>query len=119
MTDTISAVSERVARDVRPIAGTRSLAILPNGVDVDFWRVDPKPAHNGGLELISVMRLNPKKRALALVGIVKQIDAMRPGGERVRLRIVGDGPQRLVHCGRQLRPCAGGFHTPRALSVRA
>ena len=89
-----SAVSERVARGVRPIAGARSLAILPNGVDVDFWRVDPRPNRGGTIELISVMRLNAKKRALALVEIVNRIRAMLPPGERVRLRIVGDGPQR-------------------------
>jgi glycosyltransferase involved in cell wall biosynthesis len=89
-----SAVSERVARGVRPIAGSRSLAILPNGIDVGFWRVDPKWDRNGTIELISVMRLNPKKRALALVGLVKRVNAILPDDHGVRLRIVGDGPQR-------------------------
>jgi len=89
-----SAVSERVARGVRPIAGARALAILPNGIDVGFWRVDAKPRHGRTVELLSVLRLNPKKRALALVGIVARVNATLLAGERVRLRIVGDGPQR-------------------------
>jgi glycosyltransferase involved in cell wall biosynthesis len=89
-----SAVSERVANGVRPIAGTRSLTILSNGIDVDFWRVDARSRRAGAIELISVMRLNPKKRPLALIGLVKRVNAMLPGNERVRLRIIGDGPQR-------------------------
>lgn len=89
-----SAVSDRVANGVRPIAGSRSLAILPNGIDVDYWRVDSKPRRASAVELISVMRLNPKKRPLALVGLVKRINAMLSSPERVRLRIIGDGPQR-------------------------
>jgi glycosyltransferase involved in cell wall biosynthesis len=91
-----SAVSERVARGVRPIAGTRSLVILPNGIDVDFWRTDATPhtRRRRTIELLSVMRLNPKKRALSLVGIVMRVNAILRGGVRVRLRIVGDGPQR-------------------------
>jgi glycosyltransferase involved in cell wall biosynthesis len=89
-----SAVSERVAHAVRPIAGAQSLAILPNGIDVDFWRRDARPRHGRTIELVSVMRLNPKKRAPALVGIVKRVNAILRDSGRVRLRIVGDGPQR-------------------------
>jgi glycosyltransferase involved in cell wall biosynthesis len=89
-----SAVSDRVANGVRPIAGSRSMAILPNGIDVDYWRVDSRPRRGGAIELMSVMRLNSKKRPLALVDLVKRVNATLPGPERVRLRIVGDGPLR-------------------------
>lgn len=89
-----SAVSSRVASGVRPIAGTQTLAILPNGIDVHFWRVDAKLRRTAPVELLSVMRLNAKKRPLALISIVKQVNALLPDGERVRLRIVGDGPHR-------------------------
>ena len=89
-----SAVSERVARGVEPIAGTRSLAILPNGIDVAFWRTDAAPRRSRTIELLSVMRLNPKKRAGALVGIIRRVNAILRESVRVRLRIVGDGPQR-------------------------
>jgi glycosyltransferase involved in cell wall biosynthesis len=33
-----TAVSDRVARDVRPIAGAREVSLLPNGIDVSAWR---------------------------------------------------------------------------------
>jgi glycosyltransferase involved in cell wall biosynthesis len=90
-----SAVSERVAAGVGPIAGTQSLAILPNGIDVDFWRIDPSPRPAAPIELLSVMRLNAKKRPLALARIIGRANAMLDQNERVRLRVVGDGPQRL------------------------
>src|SRR5215211_4933900 len=91
-----SAVSERVARDVRPFARGQSMAILRNGIDVDFWRVRPKRRASPTIELISVMRLNAKKRPLALVDMVRRVNALLPPSERVRLRIVGDGPQRAL-----------------------
>lgn len=89
-----SAVSERVANGVGPIAGTQSMAILPNGIDVGFWRIDSPPRPTAPIELLSVMRLNAKKRPLALVRIVGQVNRMLPHHQRVRLRIVGDGPHR-------------------------
>src|SRR6185437_13569019 len=79
-----TAVSERVARDVRPFAGEATVTVLPNGVDDAFWRVEPTPHASEQLELITVMRLNAKKRPLALVRL--------PRDARIRLRIVGDGP---------------------------
>jgi glycosyltransferase involved in cell wall biosynthesis len=90
-----SAVSERVADGVRPIAAGRAMAILPNGIDVDYWRTKVPLQRGSRIELVSVMRLNPKKRPLALVGLVQRVNAMLTGAARLRLRIVGDGPQRL------------------------
>ena len=60
-----SAVSERVARDVQP-SRANEIAILANGIDVDAWRVQPAPRRIDRA-LVSVMRLNAKKRPLALV----------------------------------------------------
>ncbi len=87
-----TAVSERVARDVRPFSGGAPMTVLPNGIDAAFWRVDAAPRSDDCLELISVMRLNSKKRPFALLGVVKRVIAQLPRGRRVRLRIVGDGP---------------------------
>ncbi|MGE5102645.1 MAG: glycosyltransferase family 4 protein [Deltaproteobacteria bacterium] len=89
-----SAVSHRVASAVRPIAGTQPVSILPNGIDVGFWRIDAKPRRSAFVELLTVTRLNSKKRPLALTGIVRQANAMLANSKQVRLRIVGDGPQR-------------------------
>ena len=88
-----SAVSDRVARDVRAVAGTQTLAVLPNGIDVAFWRVEPARRADDTVQLVSVMRLNAKKRPLALVTLMQRLGKLLPGG-RVHLRIVGDGPLR-------------------------
>lgn len=88
-----SAVSARVAREIAPIAGANPIEILPNGIDVAFWRVGLKPRTDDTLRLVSVMRLNPKKRGAALIPIMQQIRTLMPD-RRVGLRIVGDGPER-------------------------
>jgi glycosyltransferase involved in cell wall biosynthesis len=89
-----SAVSNFVARGVRPITGGRPLAILPNAIDTEFWRTQPKPPQDSTVELISVTRLNAKKRPLVLIKMMRRVNDLLRGRERVRLRIVGDGPQR-------------------------
>ena len=68
------------------------VTLLPNGVDDAFWRVEPTPHASEQLELITVMRLNAKKRPLALVRIVALALERLPRDARIRLRIVGDGP---------------------------
>ncbi|HEY9227108.1 MAG TPA: glycosyltransferase family 4 protein, partial [Gemmatimonadaceae bacterium] len=88
-----TAVSERVARDVRPVAGAQTMTVLRNGVDVGAWRVDPIARPSGPVELISVMRLNAKKRPFALVDLMRTLRE-RPASVDVRLRMVGDGPLR-------------------------
>lgn len=88
-----SAVSQRVARDVQPVAGVNDVTVIPNGIDVDFWRVAPVP-HGDDVRIISVMRLNPKKRPLVLVDTMRRLASQFANGPRISLRIVGDGPQR-------------------------
>jgi glycosyltransferase involved in cell wall biosynthesis len=88
-----TAVSNRVAADVRPIAGSREISILPNGIDVGAWRCTPVRRDENTVNLISVMRLNPKKRPLKLVDLMRALDA-RVREVNVHLTIVGDGPER-------------------------
>jgi glycosyltransferase involved in cell wall biosynthesis len=87
-----SAVSQRVAADVQPVAGSNPVTVIPNGIDVDFWRVPPIP-HGNDVRLVSVMRLNPKKRPLALVDMMTRL-VSTGSSSRVSLRLIGDGPQR-------------------------
>jgi glycosyltransferase involved in cell wall biosynthesis len=89
-----SAVSERVARDVRAIAPAQPMTVLPNGIDVGFWRVLPTARDTNTLRLVSVMRLNQKKRPLALVDIMRRLTSTLT--QRVSLRIIGDGPERTA-----------------------
>jgi glycosyltransferase involved in cell wall biosynthesis len=86
-----TAVSERVARDVRPFAGNAPVDVLPNGIDVGFWRVEPKPPDDDTVRLVSVMRLNPKKRPLALVAMMERLRKLP-----MHLRVIGDGPERSL-----------------------
>ncbi len=54
-----SAVSDRVAREVQPVAGTRSITLLPNGIETAFWRTASSRVgqHSGHtFEIVSVMR---------------------------------------------------------------
>ena len=89
-----TAVSDRVARDVRPIAGAREMTLLPNGIDVDAWRSPARTRDENSVNLVSVMRLNSKKRPLKLVDLMRALEARFPRGLTVRLTIVGDGPER-------------------------
>ena len=86
-----TAVSARVARDVQPIAGSRRISLLPNGIDHASWQRD-SARDTDDVELLSVMRLNSKKRPLALLDVMRSLRATST--RRVRLRIVGDGPLR-------------------------
>lgn len=90
-----SAVSDRVAREVRPIARDQPMTILPNGVDAGFWRpAATRQLQTATVELISVMRLNSKKRPLVLVQMMRQLARLLAPSQNARLRILGDGPQR-------------------------
>ncbi|HEX3865227.1 MAG TPA: glycosyltransferase family 4 protein [Gemmatimonadaceae bacterium] len=104
-----TAVSHRVARDVQPMAGRAPIRVLPNGVDVEFWRgasaweltpgarrlANAQTEQSRDLELISVLRLNAKKRPLALIGVMQRVVRSHPG-RRIRLTVVGDGPERAA-----------------------
>ena len=70
------------------------MTILANGIDVDAWRMQPAPRSDDTVRLISVMRLNAKKRPLKLVDLMRALNARLPRDSRARLRIVGDGPER-------------------------
>jgi glycosyltransferase involved in cell wall biosynthesis len=88
-----SAVSRRVAADVQPLAGRNAMTVAPNGIDVGFWRVPPE-AHGTEVRLVSVMRLNAKKRPRVLVEMMRRVIAQIGAEVHVSLRVAGDGPQR-------------------------
>ena len=89
-----TAVSERVARDVRPIAAGREMTVLPNGIDASAWECVPTARDEKIVNLISVMRLNSKKRPRKLVDLARALAARLPPDVTTRLTIVGDGPER-------------------------
>lgn len=85
-----TAVSHLVAAQLRDAIGAE-VDVLPNGIDSTFWRRTRRP-DTGPLTFVSVMRLHAKKRPRALVRAF--VAAARASQRPVRLRIIGDGPER-------------------------
>ena len=97
-----TAVSPTVATHMRPLVGTARIDLLPNGIDRAWWgrtasdaaaEGDPWGARAPGeVRVVSVMRLQPRKRGLALVRAFAHAHALaRRHGVSLRLRLVGDG----------------------------
>lgn len=90
-----TAVSELAADPLRGIVRRHAeVAVLPNGVEPSAWVVEPVDRDPTEVVVVSVMRLALRKRPRALLNAVR--DARAQLGRHVRLRVVlvGDGPQR-------------------------
>jgi glycosyltransferase involved in cell wall biosynthesis len=89
-----SAVSEAAAEAVRR-AAARPLRVdvVPNGIDPAAWPQRPRQPRPGVLRVISVMRLAPRKRPVALLRILRAAASSLPSGTRLEAVVVGDGPQ--------------------------
>jgi glycosyltransferase involved in cell wall biosynthesis len=92
----LTAVSDVAAEPLRRIAGPGTpIGVLPNGIDAAAWHVaDPQPREPDDVLLAAVMRLAPRKRPLPLLRILRQVREQVPSSVRLRVMIVGDGPQR-------------------------
>jgi glycosyltransferase involved in cell wall biosynthesis len=88
-----SAVSERVARELRPILHPRRVLVLPNAVDPDGWHLPHRPPGDL-IAMACVMRLVRRKRGAVLLRAVQRVCAELPPDRRVCLQIAGDGPER-------------------------
>ena len=88
-----SSVSERVARELRPLVAPRPVDILPNAIEPAEWRLTPR-APAGVINIACVMRLVPRKRGATLVRAMREVFSQLPAKIRVRLQIAGDGPER-------------------------
>jgi glycosyltransferase involved in cell wall biosynthesis len=89
-----SAVSEAAAEAVRR-AAVRPLTVdvVPNGIEPAAWPHVARTPEPGRLRVISVMRLAPRKRPLALLRILRAAAAAMPAGTKLDAVVVGDGPQ--------------------------
>ena len=91
----LTAVSEAAADPIRAVVGPGvHVGIIPNGIDVDDWRVAHVAGDPDEVRLVAVMRLAPRKRSLPLVKMVEDASSRLPSHRRLRLTIVGDGPVR-------------------------
>jgi glycosyltransferase involved in cell wall biosynthesis len=90
-----SAVSDVAAAPIHRIArrGVK-VAILPNGIDNDAWRVTPAPRDASVVTIVAVMRLAPRKRPAHLLRMIERVHRQAPPGTRVRAVIIGEGPER-------------------------
>lgn len=90
----ISAVSELAASEIRLAAGPGSeVLVIPNGIDVEQWRVEPAVRDDDTVVFMSVMRLARRKRPGALVRMVHEVKRRVPDAS-FRVCIVGEGMQR-------------------------
>jgi glycosyltransferase involved in cell wall biosynthesis len=90
-----SAVSEAAARPLRKALGPhRPVAVLGNAVDVDAWRIPPKPADPSRIVIASVGRLTARKRPRPLLRVLRRARTLLPAPIRLEAQLIGDGPMR-------------------------
>lgn len=93
----LSAVSGVAAAQVAQVFPGANVAIIPNGIDVEDWQPGGvRGVRSGGLNMVSTMRLAPRKRVIPLLRIVQearhQVDAQIP----LRFTLIGSGPMQPV-----------------------
>lgn len=84
-----SLVLHRIATEVWRLPQERVLYI-PNGIDVAAFAPQPRPAGSQDLTIACVGALRPEKNVARLLRAL----ALLPEGNRPRLLLVGDGPER-------------------------
>lgn len=92
----VTAVSSLIAGQLRGALPDLDVAILPNGVDRAFWQTPPiADRAPNEIVVVTAMRLNRKKRPMALLrAFFRARAAAARQGRRLVLRIAGDGPMR-------------------------
>ncbi len=90
----LSAVSSVVAGQAARWMPDASVGVLPNGVDVSFWRPTGTvlPAADDEIVFVTAMRLVRKKRPLALIRAFAESTRFVGGRPPMRLVVAGDGP---------------------------
>ena len=89
----MSAVSDVAAKHMRSSLGVE-IDVVPNGIELDFWTRSGTADWNATpLQLVSVLRIAPRKRTGALLHIMERL---RNLGVEAHLNIVGDGPERAL-----------------------
>jgi glycosyltransferase involved in cell wall biosynthesis len=92
-----TAVSTAAAVDMQRVLPPATwVSIVPNAVDVAWWRedIEPPAVRRPGepVRVLSVMRLAPRKRPLQLVKTLRKVRAAVPADQPIEVTVVGDGP---------------------------
>ncbi|MCL3859919.1 glycosyltransferase family 4 protein [Actinotalea sp. K2] len=120
----LSAVSGAAAERVAEVFGA-PVEVMPNGMDLAGWA--PAPATDGaaspdptgrGLRCVATMRLAPRKRGPALVGVIEDAMTQLPPGA-LDVEVLGDGPARATMQRRIRRRDLTGVVTLRGRLPRA
>jgi glycosyltransferase involved in cell wall biosynthesis len=92
---TMSAVSGVAARAIEEaVPRAAPVIVVPNGIDPSEWTVAPRAGEPDVLRVVSVLRMAPRKRTMALIEVIEQAAAHLTGEASVRAVLVGDGPER-------------------------
>ena len=89
-----SAVSRALADEAAWLVPGRVVEVLPNGIDPREWAMDPVGGSPDQLRLVSVLRLQARKRGIPLIRVVAAAAARLRGIRRVHLTVIGEGPER-------------------------
>lgn len=93
----LSAVSSVVAAQAAQWIPGAAVGVLPNGIDVSWWRTgSPAPPRGDEIVFVTAMRLSRKKRPERLVRAFASAVRFTGGSPRMRLVIAGEGPDRRV-----------------------
>ncbi|MEO7456444.1 MAG: glycosyltransferase family 4 protein [Gemmatimonadaceae bacterium] len=90
-----SAVSSLVARETSAALSGARVDVLPNGIEPSQWKVEPHRREPGTLHLVSVTRLQVRKRPRDLFAILDAAQATLGTSARLTLDIIGDGRERI------------------------
>jgi glycosyltransferase involved in cell wall biosynthesis len=88
-----TAVSRVAAEAVNRMLPGHDVVILPNGIDPALWRVPARPTNPRRLQIVSVMRLNPRKRPIHLLRVLADIRRRLPAETELKAVIIGTGPE--------------------------
>jgi glycosyltransferase involved in cell wall biosynthesis len=92
-----TAVSARAAAPLKSLLpAPAEVGVLSNAVDVADWTVVPRDRDPDEVLLVAVMRLAPRKRPIALLKSIRAVRAALPGHIRLRMAIIGEGPERAT-----------------------
>ena len=89
----LTAVSSVVAEQAARWIPGASVGVLPNGVDVGFWRGTAAPSGDGEIVFATAMRLSRKKRPLRLIRAFASAVQFVAGAPSMRLLVAGAGPE--------------------------
>ena len=89
-------VSHAAAADMHDVLHPgASVRVVPNAVDVDWWRDGPpRQTTARPITFVTVMRLAGRKRPFALLAMLEQLRASVPATVPLRMLVVGEGPLR-------------------------